>query len=63
MDTTGAGDCFDAGFVHALLAGKQLPDCLAAAVACGAAATAGPGSSRALDSAGLRQWLARVPCP
>ncbi|MDH6114590.1 sugar/nucleoside kinase (ribokinase family) [Kitasatospora sp. MAP12-15] len=61
VDTTGAGDCFNAGFVHALLAGKELPDCLATAVACGAAATAGPGSSHALYSAELRQWLARVP--
>lgn len=61
VDTTGAGDCFNAGFLHALLAGRRLPDCLAAAVACGAAATAGPGSSRALDLAGLRQWLGRVP--
>ncbi|WP_157536682.1 carbohydrate kinase family protein [Kitasatospora mediocidica] len=61
VDTTGAGDCFNAGFVHALLAGKQLPDCLAAAVACGAAAVTGPGSSRALDRAGLLHWLARVP--
>lgn len=58
VDTTGAGDCFNAGFVHALLAGEELPGCLAAGVACGGAATAGPGSSRALDAAGLRQWLA-----
>ncbi|KJY28247.1 carbohydrate kinase family protein, partial [Streptomyces sp. NRRL S-495] len=63
VDTTGAGDCFNAGFVHALLAGQQLPACLATAVACGAAAVTGPGSSRALDPAGLLHWLARVPRP
>jgi sugar/nucleoside kinase (ribokinase family) len=63
LDTTGAGDCFDAGFVHAHLTGQQLPDCLAAAVACGAAATTGPGSSAAPDLAGLQQWLSRVPHP
>lgn len=61
VDTTGAGDCFDAGFVHAHLEGRELPDCLVAAVACGAVATTGPGSSRAPDAAGLREWLARVP--
>ncbi|MFD0279426.1 carbohydrate kinase family protein [Kitasatospora sp. NPDC127111] len=61
VDTTGAGDCFNAGFVHARLGGRELPDCLAVAVACGAAATTGPGSSRAPDAAGLREWLARVP--
>jgi sugar/nucleoside kinase (ribokinase family) len=29
QDTTGAGDCFDAGFMVALLNGLDLPDCLA----------------------------------
>ncbi|MFI6444503.1 carbohydrate kinase family protein [Kitasatospora sp. NPDC050543] len=61
VDTTGAGDCFNAGFLHAHLAGRQLPDCLAAAVACGAAAATGPGSGQAPDLAGLRRWLDRVP--
>ncbi|MBP0455193.1 carbohydrate kinase family protein [Kitasatospora sp. RG8] len=61
VDTTGAGDCFNAGFLHAHLAGGELPDCLAAAVACGAAATSGPGSGHAPDAAGLREWLARLP--
>ena len=28
QDTTGAGDCFDAGFIYALLKGLKLPDCL-----------------------------------
>lgn len=60
VDTTGAGDCFNAGFLHAHLTGRQLPDCLAAAVACGAAATTGPGSGAAPDLAGLHRWLARA---
>jgi len=63
LDTTGAGDCFNAGFVHAHLTGQQLPHCLNAAVACGAAATTGPGSSAAPDLAGLAHWLSRVPAP
>ncbi len=61
VDTTGAGDCFNAGFVHAHLAGWPLRECLAAGVACGAAGVTAPGSSAALDVAGLRTWLARVP--
>lgn len=63
LDTTGAGDCFNAGFLHAHLTGQQLPGCLATAIACGAAATTGPGSSTALDQAGLRRWLTRAPRP
>jgi sugar/nucleoside kinase (ribokinase family) len=61
LDTTGAGDCFNAGFVHAYLAGERFSQCLAAAVACGAAAVTASGSSAAPDAAGLRSWLARVP--
>lgn len=63
VDTTGAGDCFNAGFLHAHLAGEQLSACLDAAVACGAAATTAPGSSAALDLAGLQHWLSRVRQP
>ncbi|MEU8517103.1 PfkB family carbohydrate kinase [Kitasatospora sp. NPDC048722] len=58
VDTTGAGDCFNAGLVHGLLDGLSLPDCLAAAVVCGAAATTGPGSDTALHADEL---AARLP--
>ncbi|MFE3773095.1 carbohydrate kinase family protein [Streptomyces sp. NPDC059122] len=61
VDTTGAGDCFNVGFLHERLAGGSLDACLAAGVACGAAAVTGPGSSAAPDSAGLRTWLTRLP--
>ncbi len=61
VDTTGAGDCFNAGFIHGQLTGQQLPDCLAAANACGAAAITDMGSSAAPNLVELQQWLSRVP--
>jgi sugar/nucleoside kinase (ribokinase family) len=61
VDTTAAGDCFAAGFLHARLSGHPLPDCVAAGVACGSCACTGPGSREAPDLAGMDRWLARVP--
>ncbi|WP_310727359.1 carbohydrate kinase family protein [Streptomyces sp. N2A] len=61
VDTTGAGDCFNVGFVHRRLAGGTLAECLAAGVACGAAAVTAAGSAAAPDAAGLERWLARLP--
>ncbi|MEV6977301.1 carbohydrate kinase family protein [Kitasatospora sp. NPDC093806] len=57
LDTTGAGDCFNAGLVHGLLAGRELTHCLALAVACGAIATTGPGSSAAPTADELSGWV------
>ena len=44
VDTTGAGDCFNAGFIAAHLRGKPLARCLAEANVCGALSTTAHGT-------------------
>ena len=39
IDSTGAGDAFDAGFIRAFLDGRPLDEMLALAVACGTLST------------------------
>lgn len=43
VDTTGAGDSFDAGFVHAWLKRRALAECLEQAILCGTASTSALG--------------------
>lgn len=52
VDTTGAGDAFDAGFLDAWLRGLPLPDCLVWGNACGALAASGAGSDNSFQDAG-----------
>jgi sugar/nucleoside kinase (ribokinase family) len=58
VDTTGAGDVFAAGLVHALLAGEPMPQALATGVAWGAVAA---GLRGLPDRATVQALVQRVP--
>jgi len=59
IDTTGAGDSFDAGFLHAWLREQPLHECLRWGSACGALSTRGlGGTSYQPDAAEVRALLA-----
>jgi len=51
VDTTGAGDSFNAGFLHAWLDHLPLDACLRSGVACGALSTRAPGGTTAQPAA------------
>jgi sugar/nucleoside kinase (ribokinase family) len=48
VDTTGAGDAFNGGFLNGYVAGWPLEECLRAGNVCGALATTRPGGSSAM---------------
>jgi sugar/nucleoside kinase (ribokinase family) len=51
VDAVGAGDSFDAGFLHQYLRGADLPSCLAAGNLAGAFSTTRPGGTEAFRDA------------
>jgi sugar/nucleoside kinase (ribokinase family) len=50
VDATGSGDAFNGGFLHGLLSGWALEDCLRAGNVCGALAATRPGGSSAIPT-------------
>lgn len=62
VDTTGAGDAFDAGFLNSYFRGAPLDDCMRAGSVCGSLSTTAVGGITALPtSTEVEQWLARSP--
>jgi len=60
VDPVGAGDSFDAGFLHEYLRGADLPTCLASGNLAGALSTTRPGGTEAFrDVAHRESFLAR----
>lgn len=60
LDTTGAGDSFDAGFLHAWLRDSSLAEALRCGVVCGSLSTRGLGGCEAQpDAIQLQEHLAR----
>jgi sugar/nucleoside kinase (ribokinase family) len=57
IDTTGAGDAFDAGFLAGLLAGEGLAACVRRGNACGALTTLHIGGSGGFDRARVEALL------
>jgi sugar/nucleoside kinase (ribokinase family) len=62
IDAVGAGDSFDAGFLHEFLRGSDITSCLAYGNLCGALSTTGRGGTEAfLNSARMQEFLLRRP--
>jgi sugar/nucleoside kinase (ribokinase family) len=59
VDTVGAGDSFDAGFLHEYVKGSDLPTCLASGNKAGALSTTRPGGTEAFRDAQHRQEFFR----
>ncbi|MCB9475454.1 MAG: carbohydrate kinase family protein [Deltaproteobacteria bacterium] len=61
VDTTGAGDCFAAGFTFGVVRGMDDAAALAHAVAAGSIACTGPGGDAAPDLSALEEMLRELP--
>ncbi len=60
VDTTGAGDSFDAGFLAGFLDGRAIQDCLALGVAAGSLSTLGIGGTEAQPTLHSAESAARA---
>jgi sugar/nucleoside kinase (ribokinase family) len=60
IDTTGAGDCFNAGLIAGLLAGLPLPEAAALGCAAGALSTAAPGGTASAPDRPAATLLAKL---
>jgi sugar/nucleoside kinase (ribokinase family) len=64
VDTTGAGDCFDAGFLHEWLQGAPPEECLRAGTICGGLSTEKMGGLDGFPTAErLAAAMKETPCP
>lgn len=62
VDTTGAGDAFDAGYLYAFLQDHSLKRCAQIGSICGGLATTVPGGAPALPThTEVEQWLSKLP--
>jgi len=59
FDTTGAGDCFNAGFLYGHLRGLPLEASLRCGNICGGLSTTARGGAAAPSAAQVEQWLQR----
>jgi len=59
VDTVGAGDSFDAGFLHEYVRGSDLPTCLASGNLAGALSTTRPGGTEAFRDGQHRETFLR----
>jgi len=61
VDTTGAGDAFDAGFLFAYLNKMSMQDCLMYGVICGGLTTTIPGGTEGFPSdKEIEEWLSKL---